>query len=132
MAQCGTDCGCGDPFDKAFRGGIPVVPQRQAFNVAADATLARCQQIHAQRGSEYADTWALENVHAPVLKLALRETFGFDATAEELRLIMAASLCDVKDSRLIGEWKPDNMDDGINYRGAFTQWMIEYKQNHDG
>ena len=104
-----------------------IASPRQAFNLAADATLARCQVIHAQRGSEYSDTWALDNIHAPVLRLALRETFGFTATAEELRLITAAALADVKDSRLIGEWKPDNMDDGINYRAAFTQWMTEYK-----
>ncbi len=99
---------------------------KQAFNLAADTTLGRCQTIHQQRGAAYEDTWDLNNVHAPVLRLALRETFGFDASPEELRIIMAASLCDVKDSRLIGKWHVDNIDDGINYRAAFAHWMQEY------
>lgn len=119
-----------DRINQASPEILPPPVKRQAFNVAADTTLNRCQDIHAQRGSQYADTWDLSNVHAPVLSMALRHTFGFNATPEELRIITAAALCDVKDSRLIGAWHVDNMDDGINYRAALAHWMQEYINSH--
>jgi len=103
-------------------------PRQAAFNAAADRTLTRAQAIHRQRGNEYQDSWALENVHAPFITHVLREVFGLSgASAEELRLIMAAALVDVKDSRMGGEFKLDTIDDGINYRAAFCSWMEDYQ-----
>jgi hypothetical protein len=107
-------------------------PKQAAFNSAADRTLARAAAIHQQRGSEYEDSWALENVHAPFITHVLREVFGLTgASAEELRLVMAAALVDVKDSRMGGVFKLDTIDDGINYRAAFCSWMEDYQSGHD-
>ena len=106
---------------------IPVPPApKQAFNLAADKTFSEAQAIHSQRGVEYSDSWHLDNVHAPVLRMSLREIFGFDASPEELRIIMAASLADVKDSRYVGGWKKDTAHDGLNYRAAHAAWIDEY------
>ncbi len=134
---CGVGCGCDvedvalkplpmhKPFAKAAY-ELPEASPKQAFNLAADATFAEAQAIHGQRGTEYSDSWALGNVHAPVLKMSLREIFGFDPTPEELRVIMAASLVDVKDSRYLGGWKKDTALDGLNYRAAHAAWLTEY------
>lgn len=103
-------------------------PKRPAFNEAADRTLTRAQSIHNQRGNEYQDSWALENVHAPFINHVLSEVFGLaGANAEELRLLLVAALVDVKDSRMGGAFKLDTIDDGINYRAAFASWMDDYQ-----
>lgn len=102
-------------------------PPLASFNAAAKRTIDRATAVHMQRGNEYRDSWALENVHAPFIRHVLREVFGVaNVTAEELRLVMSAALVDVKDSRMGGVFKLDTVDDGINYRAAFASWMEDY------
>lgn len=115
-------------FDKAFAEGVPVEPYVPAFNAAANKTLQRATEVHMQRGNEYQDSWALENVHAPFVTHVLREVFGLSgASPEELRLIIAASLVDVKISRMGGAFKVDTCDDMVNYVASFTTWMESYQ-----
>ena len=108
-----------------------------AFNRAVDASVARTQAISGQRGQTYQDTWSEANLRTSFLDATLRSIaeqqghHGADIelaalTPAERRLIVVASLCDVKLSRLIGEWKQDHVDDLENYAGAWNTWMGEY------
>ena len=108
-----------------------------AFNRAVDASVARTQAISGQRGETYQDTWSEANLRTSFLDATLRSIaeqqghHGADIelaalTPAERRLIVVASLCDVKLSRLIGEWKQDHVDDLENYAGAWNTWMGEY------
>jgi hypothetical protein len=108
-----------------------------AFNRAVEASVARTQAISGQRGESYQDTWSEANLRTSFLDATLRsiaEQQGHHGADIELaalmpaerRLIVVASLCDVKLSRLIGEWKQDHVDDLENYAGAWNTWMGEY------
>jgi len=102
---------------------------KPAFNAAVDSTLHGALEISNERGTEYGDTWALENQHTPFLDAVLNELRHPDPcdwTNEEKRLIVIAALCDVKISRLLGGYKADTLDDLINYVAALRAWMAEY------
>jgi hypothetical protein len=114
-----------------------------AFNRAVDASVARTQAISGQRGEAYQDTWSEANLRTAFLDATLRsiaEQQGHHGADIELaalmpaerRLIVVASLCDVKLSRLIGEWKQDHVDDLENYAGAWNTWMGEYLGHPEG
>ena len=116
---------------------------RHAFNRAVDASVARTQAISGQRGETYQDTWSEANLRTSFLDATLRsiaEQQGHHGADIELaalmpverRLIVVASLCDVKLSRLIGEWKQDHVDDLENYAGAWNTWMGEYLGQGEG
>jgi hypothetical protein len=78
-------------------------PAPPAFNAAADATLSRAQAVHTQRGGEYSDSWAIDNMVTTFL----------DATLRDLG---------------VAAWKLDTVEDGINYRAAFATWREEYRE----
>lgn len=99
-----------------------------AFNEAAIVTLDKSRAVCEQRGNEYQDSWSLENLKTPNLDMVLRhlqQTF----TPEEKRLLVIASLCDVKLSRLVGGYKSDTYEDAINYFAALRTWMEQYLAN---
>jgi hypothetical protein len=98
---------------------------KAAFNEAVETTLGACLAVSNQRGTEYEDSWALENQATRFMDLALRET-GDDRGPAAKRILMVASLCDVKVSRTLGPFKEDTLDDLINYLGAFRHWMALY------
>jgi hypothetical protein len=100
---------------------------QHAFNKACETTLNRCLGIGSQRGGEYLDSWHVDNQVTTFIDhvLALPVVPGHER--EYKRLLMAAALVDVKDSRMSGPWKTDTVDDGINYRGAFADWRDEYE-----
>lgn len=106
------------------------VQGKAAFNAGVDSTLAECAAISNQRGGEYQDTWALENQVTTMLNHVLRVIGRTEFTPEQKRLILIAALCDVKDSRMIGEFKKDSHVDAINYRAALAAWLEEYVVNH--
>ena len=99
---------------------------RPIFERTADATLDEVRGIYAQRGGEYADSWALPNMVATFTQHTLA-AFGVNLTDEQIRLLVMAALIDVKDSRLAGPWKADSVVDGIAYRAAYTQLRVEYE-----
>jgi hypothetical protein len=104
-----------------------------AFNSAAIETLDKAKAVCIQRGEEYQDTWSLDNLKTVFLDTALKELSVLSLTPEEKRLLVIASLCDVKLSRLIGEFKSDTFEDAINYIAAFRTWLEEYcSQNLNG
>lgn len=95
------------------------------FNRCVNTVLKRAIEISDQRGGEYLDTWALENVHTPFGD----HVDGFRSTCpsdEWKRLRTLAALIDVKISRMGGPWKDDTTLDLINYLAAFTQLANEY------
>ena len=103
-------------------------PQTPTFERTADETIERSQAIYKQRGVQYSDTWALENLTTAVTRSVLQR-FGIQGLrADELRLLLLAALIDVKDSRLIGGWNPDSLYDGIAYRASFTTLRDEYER----
>jgi len=106
---------------------------KHAFNAASETTLRRALDVSNQRGGEYLDSWHVDNQVSTFIDHVLG-LLGPDALAripagrvrEFKRLVMVASLIDVKDSRMGGPWKLDTVDDGINYRGAFATWREEF------
>lgn len=111
---------------------------KAAFNAAVNKTLYNALAVSDQRGGEYSDSWALENQQTSFLDMVL-DAIGKkqqDASAvyiannaftrQEKRLIMVASLCDVKVSRMLGGFKADTLDDLINYTAALRTWLADY------
>jgi len=102
-----------------------------AFPSAARATMDKCSAVFAQREGEYKDTWALENQVTTMLDHVLK-VIGMDGICkEEKRLILVAALCDVKDSRMIGDYKEDSHLDAINYRMTLAKWLDDYVNPKD-
>lgn len=97
------------------------------FQEGADRELELVKGIYGQRGEEYRDSWHLDNIN-PVFTQQALEEMGLDITIEEIRLLWAATMCDVKLSRLIGPWKFDTVQDEIAYLAFFTSLMREYKK----
>lgn len=117
--------------------------RKAAFNSAVDEVLGQAIAISNQRGGEYADSWALENQQTRFLDMVMREiehkankqdrgpwTQFSELGTDEKRLIMVASLCDVKMSRMIGGFKGDTLDDLINYVAALRKWLGDYVMSH--
>lgn len=108
------------------------------FDRACSNTLQRALEVQAQRGMEYGDTWALENMRptfteATLSAILLRKSDFDGITMEEIRLIVLAALIDVKDSRVAtGDWKLDSVEDGINYRAAYATFREEYEEKRRG
>ncbi len=113
-------------FDKPRAVSTAINPPE--FTRAADATLARVHETYAVRGDQYGDTWALINIHSPLTEYVLNLRRDPDYRAW-LRLLRAAVLADIKDSRLIGS--PTSIDDslldGIAYRATFTELLREFE-----
>lgn len=108
------------------------VSEQPAFNAAADKTLRRAQAISNQRGEEYLDSWALDNMVTTFFDATLRRLGVCGLSREACRLLIVAALIDIKDSRMPGPWKEDTVDDGINYRAAYASWRQEFESNGDG
>ena|ERR1700687_2716032 len=102
-----------------------------AFNTAVDATLSDAKAVSDERGGQYLDTWALENVVTTYLDAALRVMArDIILSKEEKRLLIVAALVDVKASRMLGPYKADSVIDAVNYMAAFASWMKAYL-HHD-
>ena len=127
--ECQTGSGTDDPKAVVERWGHLMGPgpdvSVHTFNRCVNTILKRAIEISDQRGGEYLDTWALENVHTPFGDHvdSFRPTCPSD---EWKRLRTLASLIDVKISRMGGPWKDDTTLDLINYLAAFTQLANEY------
>ena len=104
---------------------------KHAFNKAAKAAMNAANTTGNQRAGEYKDSWATENLSTPFLDATLRAIFrGEDINLiapEEKRLLVIASMVDVKLSRLPGGYKADTYIDLLNYIAALTTWMGEYQ-----
>lgn len=88
----------------------------------------RVKSIYSDRGENYLDTWDLKNQTRAVADATL-DRFGIERlTPEQMRLLQLACLIDVKDSRLIGKWNPDSIDDGIAYRASYCTHRDEYER----
>lgn len=96
------------------------------FDTAASAILSEVTATVSQRGSEYADSWAVENMNTTFLSHTFRALGISERTREEMRLVLLAALVDVKDSRLAGPFKRDSIVDGVAYRACFGTLMQEY------
>src|SRR6266851_2719068 len=93
--------------------------KKPTFNYWVDTILGEAISISNQRGDEYGDSWALENMHTPVLDNILKMDYklGSDPLMDKRykRLIVIASMIDVKGSRWLGPFKEDTPVDSINY-----------------
>lgn len=103
---------------------------KQTFERMADSTLERCRDLYKERGEQYSDTWAIDNLVLTLTK-AIFAKFGWAwGKPEQLRIVLAAALADVKDSRLQGDGSvADSLEDGINYRAVLNQMLKEYEAN---
>lgn len=117
-------------------GNYPPEKPEPTFNRACRMVLEDALKTQAQRGNEYGDSWAIENMN-PIFLRALMKELGYGLSPSELRLVMLAALVDVKDSRIAnGNLKEDSVIDGLNYRATLIQLLKEYRdsssQNHQG
>ena len=95
------------------------------FEAMADPVIDTVRTTYAQRGEEYADTWA--NNRWLALKSVLdRHGVALDKVSKaELDRIGAAVLVDVKYARLEGGYKEDSVIDGIAYQALWAGTMKE-------
>jgi hypothetical protein len=103
---------------------------KPTFTKAALETLDECRAIVDQRAGEYEDSWATANQVTPFLDNMLK-TFNVTLTKEQKRLVLLASMCDVKVSRLVGPFKTDTVVDLINYSAALASLHDEYKTDSE-
>lgn len=105
---------------------------QHTFNVAAMETLNESIKICEQRAGEYLDSWSLENLRTPYLDsiwnrlFPMSEEFKFPKAIK--RLIIMASMCDIKLSRMSGSFREDTYIDLNNYNSAFCALRKEYEQ----
>ena len=90
------------------------------FESNADATLDRVRATYAQRGGEYADTWGTCRFH---VMMSVAKELGSTISPQHFRALASAALCDMKNERMTGGWKEDNMIDGIAYDAFLVEEM---------
>lgn len=124
MLNSYQETGCDKPSTK-----------QATFNRASADTVNRAQAVCNQRGNEYLDSWHLSNLKTPYLDNLLRDwpidRVYDDAKAAYKRLIVMASLIDVKISRLSGLYKEDTSLDLINYIGAYNTLRLEFEHQYN-
>lgn len=100
------------------------------FNRSVDETIKTALAISNQRGGEYSDSWSLENLQTPFLTNLLTNCPPTPSmvTPEFKRLVIMASMIDVKVSRLGGPWKDDTALDLINYIAAYTALRRQHER----
>lgn len=110
---------------------IPV--SKHTFNKAADTTIDRAAKISNQRAGEYHDSWSVDQLHTPYLDNLLRDfpTAPPVFARQYKRLIVMASMIDIKISRMGGGWKDDTCIDLINYVAAYCQLRNEFNANFE-
>lgn len=97
------------------------------FDGSLKRVMEGCIAIGTQRGTEYEDSWHLDNLVTTFTRAALRELGVQRLSPEQMRLLLLAALIDVKDSRMGGPWKRDSVEDGLNYRAVFLDLMEQYR-----
>ena len=104
---------------------------KHTFNRAVDETVSRASSISNQRAGEYSDSWSLDNLRTPwVDNLLADHPLGNVPThymPHFKRLLIMASMLDIKLSRLAGGWKDDTALDSLNYLAAYTQLRNEFE-----
>ena len=90
------------------------------FETNADATLDRVRATYSQRGGEYADTWGTCRFH---VMTSVAKELGSIIEPQHFRALASAALCDMKNERMTGGWKEDNMIDGIAYDAFLVEEM---------
>lgn len=103
------------------------------FNRAAERTIADAMAISNQRAGEYHDSWSLENLRTSFLDNLLRDfpvcpkgMNNPNIDKEYKRLIVMASMVDIKVSRMGGGWKKDTSIDLINYTAAYCELREQF------
>lgn len=100
------------------------------FNRASAQSIKEATEICNHRGSEYSDSWSLDNLRTPWLDNLFKDHNPVSVAAELLpayrRLVVLASMLDIKLSRLGGGYKSDTALDSINYLGAYNTLRCEF------
>ena len=97
------------------------------FGQYTTATLDRCKAVFEERAGQYSDTmkecqW--------LLMQAIADDLGIDIPPDCFRVLAIAGLVDIKYTRLLGGYKQDTIEDGINYSGFVAEEMRILKQKH--
>ena len=101
------------------------------FNRAAKETMDKSIAICEQRAEEYQDSWDLNNLQVVYLRSTLR-SFGITLEPIQERLLVMASMNDIKLSRMTGPFKEDNHIDLNNYNSAYCTLRREYEDLQKG
>lgn len=95
------------------------------FEENADVTLGKVYGIYAQRGQQYADTWG--TCRFTTMK-AVADELGQRIDERCFRALASAAFVDMKQERMSGGWKEDNMIDGIAYGAYLAEEVAKVKR----
>lgn len=110
----------------------PSPSSTHTFNRAAERTIADAMAISNQRAGEYHDSWSLQNLKTPFIDNLLRDYPVCPVNQDEReykRLVVMASMVDIKVSRMGGGWKKDTSIDMINYVAAYCELREQFGRN---
>lgn len=102
-----------------------------SFARAQRETFERCSDVGSARTGQYGDSWSLEAIRPTFTRATLAELrLPSSLEPQALRLLLAAALIDVKESRLAANARlhDDSILDGINFRAIFFTWLREYRE----
>jgi len=101
--------------------------EQHAFSKAAEPVLQRALDLVTERGGTHGDTWRLPMETTYVDHVLALEDGVMSHSQAWKRLLICAAFVDMKSARFQrGEWKPDDIEDGINYAASFRTWRSEY------
>ena len=101
--------------------------EQHAFSKAAEPVLQRALDLVTERGGTHGDTWRLPMETTYVDHVLALEDGVISHSQAWKRLLICAAFVDMKSARFQrGEWKPDDIEDGINYAACFRTWRSEY------
>lgn len=95
------------------------------FEENADVTLGKVYETYAKRGQQYADTWG--TCRFAVMK-AVADALGQRIDDRCFRALASAAFVDMKQERMTGGWKEDNMIDGIAYGAYLAEEVAKVKR----
>jgi hypothetical protein len=96
------------------------------FESSMQDVLGECISIGTQRGTEYLDSWHLDNLVTTLTQTTLQR-FGVRLEPDQVRLLLLAALVDVKFSRIKGPHKRDSYIDAINYLSCYASLREQYE-----
>ncbi len=93
---------------------------KPTFEGLVEETITRATGTCNQRGAEYGDSW--KNPSFSMFEAVWKKVTGspLTLTLDQKKAVALAVLVDIKYNRMVGGYKEDSIDDGINYAAALA------------
>ena len=97
------------------------------FEDCAGKVLKECVDVFEERGGQYGDNYGTMKF---LIMDSVAKDLGLEICNDELRLLSAAALVDLKYWRFVSQtYKEDNLIDGINYSAFLIEAMRRHAKN---